>query len=176
MTKTVTPLSRCRRVRRQSRTERGQSAVEFALLLLPFLVVTIGIIEIGRAWSVKQAVTNAAREGTRILLLPYGPGQYCPDFDCSTAENLQTAAVNATRTFLANAGVSPDAPLTQITLIRQTLQSDGTITTQPLSGAMTSGDMVGIHINHQYASLVQGFLAGNSATLNLVGVSVMRHE
>jgi hypothetical protein len=150
--------------------------VEFSLLLLPFLLVTIGIIEIGRAWSVKQAITNAAREGTRILLLPYGPAQNCPDFDCSTAGSVQMAALNATRSFLVNAGVSAEAPLTQITLIRQTLQSNGTISTEPLNGSMASGDLIGIHIKHQYASLVQGFISSDSTTLNLVGVSVMRHE
>ncbi len=176
MTKTVTPSPPRRCGQPQRTRERGQSMVEFALLILPFLLVTIGVIEIGRAWSVKQAITNAAREGTRILLLPYGPGQNCPDIDCSTAESVQTAALNATRSFLQNTGVSPEAPLTQITLIRQTLQANGTIITEPLSGTMTSGDMIGIHINHQYASLVQGFISGDSATLNLVGVSVMRHE
>ena len=176
MNKTVT-LSRCRHCSQpQLVAQRGQSTVEFALLMLPFLFITIGIIEIGRAWSVKQVITNAAREGTRILLLPYGPNQTCPDVDCGTAGSLQTAAVNATRSFLVNAGVSAEEPLTQIKLIRQKLQSNGTITTEPLSGPMTSGDLIGIHIKHQYASLVQGFIASDSTTLNLVGVSVMRHE
>lgn len=160
----------------QRTSQRGQSMVEFALLLLPFLIVTIGIIEIGRAWSVKQAVTNAAREGARILLLPYGLNQSCPDLDCSSAESLQTAAVNAARTFLTNAGVSADAPLTQISLIRQRLETNGIVTTERLNGQINSGDLVGIQIGHQYSSLVQGFISGDGATINLVGTSVMRHE
>ncbi len=150
--------------------------VEFALLLLPFLLVMIGIIEIGRAWSVKQAVTNAAREGTRILLLPYGTDQACPDIDCTNAESVREAALQATRGFLNNAGVGTTEPLTQITLLRQTLEIDGTISSAPLSGEMQSGDLVGIQIRYQYTSLVQGFIADDSATINLVGVSVMRHE
>lgn len=158
------------------RVQQGQSMVEFALLLLPFLIVTIGIIEIGRAWSVKQAVTNAAREGARILLLPYGTYQSCPDIDCSSAASIQNAAIAATQTFLTNAGVSSEAPLTQISLIRQTVEANGTVTTSPLSGTMSSGELIGIQINHQYTSLVQGFFSGNGATINLVGVSVMRHE
>ncbi|HEX4949702.1 MAG TPA: TadE/TadG family type IV pilus assembly protein [Blastocatellia bacterium] len=150
--------------------------VEFALLLLPFLIVTIGIIEIGRAWTVKQAVTNAAREGARILSLPYGPDQQCPDIDCSTADSVRAAALTTTRTFLSNAGVDAEDPPTEITLIRQTLESNGTFTTVPLTGPVTSGDMIGIQVKHQYTSLVQGFISSNSATINLVGVSVMRHE
>lgn len=149
--------------------------VEFALLLLPFLIVTIGIIEIGRAWTVKQAVTNAAREGTRILLLPYGPDQNCPDIDCSSADSVRAAAVATTRTFLSNAGVDAEEPLTQITLLKQTLESNGTFTTIPLTGTVTNGDMIGMQITHQYTSLVQGFFS-SSTTINLVGVSVMRHE
>ncbi|MBS1809623.1 MAG: pilus assembly protein [Acidobacteria bacterium] len=146
------------------------------MLILPFLLVTIGIIEIGRAWSVKQAVTNAAREGTRILLLPYGVHQACPDIDCSSAESLQAAALETTRKFLTNAGVTTDDSITQITLLRQTIDTSGTITTEPLTGDLQSGDMVGIQIRHQYTSLVQGFLAADSSIINLVGVSVMKHE
>ncbi len=160
----------------QRTSQRGQSLVEFALLLLPFLIVTIGIIEIGRAWSVKQAVTNAAREGARILLLPYGPNQNCPDLDCSSAESVQTAALNVTRSFLTNAGINSEAPLTQIALIRQRLETNGTVTTEPLSGTIASGELVGIQIGHRYTSLVQGFFSGESATIHLVGTSVMRHE
>jgi TadE-like protein len=156
--------------------ERGQSMVEFSLLLLPFLIVTIGTIEVGRAWSVKQAVTNAAREGARVLLLPYGADQSCPDVDCSSAESLQDAALTATRRFLNNAGVIPDAPTTEITLIRQRLQPNGAITTEPMSGAMNTGDLVGVQIKHHYTSLIQGFFAGDNTTIKLLGVSVMRHE
>jgi Flp pilus assembly protein TadG len=176
MANTAEQFTRTHRVKVDRASQQGQSMVEFALLLLPFLIVTIGIIEIGRAWSVKQAVTNAAREGARILLIPYGLNQSCPDLDCSSAESVQAAAVNTTRTFLTNAGVSADSPLTQISLIRQKLEPSGTITTEPLTGEINSGDLVGIQIGHQYTSLVQGFISSNSATINLVGTSVMRHE
>ena len=39
--------------------------VELALLLPLFLVVILGIIEVGRMWWTQQALTNAAREGVR---------------------------------------------------------------------------------------------------------------
>lgn len=160
----------------QRKTEQGQSMVEFSLLLLPFLIVIIAIIEISYAWSAKQAVTNAAREGTRILLLPYGPEQRCPDIDCNSAASLQAAALQTARNFLQNAGVRADAPYTQISLLKQTLESDGTITTEPLAGDIQSGEWIGIEIRHQYASLVQGFFSTNNTTITLKGLSVMRHE
>lgn len=156
--------------------ERGQSIVEFALLLLPFLIVTIGIIEIGRAWSVKQAVTNAAREGSRILLLPVGPDQNCPDIDCTSFSGVQSAALNVVRSFLSNAGISTDSPVTQISFIRQRLDSSGNVQTEILNGQVQSGDLIGVQITHQYSSLIHGFFTGDEASINLVGMSIMRHE
>lgn len=175
MTNPATQQTIHHRVHGWRKTERGQSLVEFSFLLLPFLLITVGTIEIGRAWSVKQAVTNAAREGARILLLPYGVNQSCGEVNCSSAESVQEAALTATRAFLTNAGVSSDEPITEIKLIRQRLDN-GTITTEPLSGAMLPGDQIGVQIRHQYASLIQGFFNSDSTTIHLSGVSVMRHE
>jgi len=45
---------------------RGQSLVEFALVVPVLLMVLVGLIEFGRAWNVSQTVTFAARQGSRI--------------------------------------------------------------------------------------------------------------
>ncbi|MFN7927170.1 MAG: TadE family protein [Blastocatellia bacterium] len=150
--------------------------VEFSLLLLPFLLVIIGIIEISYVWSAKQAITNAAREGARVLLLPYGNDQFCPDIDCSSAESLQEAARQTARNFLQNAGVRADEPYTQILLIRQKVETDGTVSSEALAGSIVSGDRVGVEIRHHYSSLLQGFFSSDSAAITLRGTSVMRHE
>ena len=47
---------------RVSAQERGQSLVEVALTLPILLLILIGIVDIGRVYSAKVAVTNAARE------------------------------------------------------------------------------------------------------------------
>jgi Flp pilus assembly protein TadG len=52
--------------------DRGQSLVEFALLVPLFLFLLIGIFEFGRAWNIYQVVVNAAREGGRVAALPIG--------------------------------------------------------------------------------------------------------
>ena len=44
--------------------------VEFALLLPIFLMLVMGVIDIARAYSVLQVVTNAAREGARVAIIP----------------------------------------------------------------------------------------------------------
>ena len=48
-----------------SKKERAQSMVEFALIFPVLLLITYGIIEIGRMLFIYIALTNAAREGAR---------------------------------------------------------------------------------------------------------------
>lgn len=51
-------------------SERGAALVETALTLPLLLFITIGIVEFGRAYQTWQVLTNAAREGARIAILP----------------------------------------------------------------------------------------------------------
>jgi len=50
-------------------TRRGQALAEFALVLPLVLLFIAGIVEMGRAWNIKQAVTDAAREGARYTVV-----------------------------------------------------------------------------------------------------------
>src|SRR5207344_1152 len=56
--------------RRSHSNERGQALVETALVLPIVLLVAVGIFEFGRAYQTWQILTNAAREGARIAVLP----------------------------------------------------------------------------------------------------------
>lgn len=47
----------------------GQALAEFALILPVLFLVIAGIIEFGRGWNMKQAVTDAAREGARYTVV-----------------------------------------------------------------------------------------------------------
>jgi Flp pilus assembly protein TadG len=49
--------------------ERAQALAEFALVLPLVLLFIAGIVEMGRAWNIKQAVTDAAREGARYTVV-----------------------------------------------------------------------------------------------------------
>lgn len=71
------------------RKTSGQSLVEFALLLPVFLMLVMGALDIARAYSVLQIVTNASREGARVGILP------------TTDPNAVTTAVN---NYLASGG------------------------------------------------------------------------
>src|SRR5437870_5269441 len=49
---------------------RGQALVETAIAVPLLLLVSVLIFEFGRAYQVAQVVTNAAREGARVAVLP----------------------------------------------------------------------------------------------------------
>jgi len=50
--------------------ERGAALLEVALTLPLVLFVSVGIFEFGRAYQTWQVLTNAAREGARVAVLP----------------------------------------------------------------------------------------------------------
>jgi len=63
--------SRCTTTRNpRTRGSSGQSLIEFALVLPMLLVLVFGIVEFGNAWRHYQLITNTAREGARVAVLP----------------------------------------------------------------------------------------------------------
>jgi Flp pilus assembly protein TadG len=57
-------------VRSNKRRDRGQALIETAIVLPVILLVAVSIFEIGRAYQTSQVLTNAAREGARIAVMP----------------------------------------------------------------------------------------------------------
>ncbi len=53
--------------------KNGQSVVEFALVLPLFVLFIVGIFELGRAFFAFISITNAAREGARVVT--FWPGK-----------------------------------------------------------------------------------------------------
>lgn len=51
-------------------SERGQAMLETAIVLPIILLICVGIFEFGRVYQHVQVLTNAAREGARIAILP----------------------------------------------------------------------------------------------------------
>ncbi len=64
---------RVKRMRNTLENEKGQSLVEFALVVPMLLMLVIGIAEFGRAWMTKNIMTGAAREAVRLAAVP-APG------------------------------------------------------------------------------------------------------
>jgi Flp pilus assembly protein TadG len=55
---------------RLRRDDRGAALLEMAFTLPLLLLISVGILEFGRAFQTWQIVTNAAREGARVAVLP----------------------------------------------------------------------------------------------------------
>ena len=129
--------------------EHGQSMVEMAVILPLFLAFVLSIIEIGRAWAVKQSLTLAAREGARVLAMPYGAG-----LSYSSEIQKQDAAVKAATSYLNNSGVVVSAD-TKIVPIRLLPGGDNILGTaddkieENYSGG-NRGDRIGIQISHKF--------------------------
>jgi Flp pilus assembly protein TadG len=55
---------------RKWRSEKGAALLEAAMTIPLLLLVAIGTLEFGRAYQTWQVLTNAAREGARMAVLP----------------------------------------------------------------------------------------------------------
>jgi len=58
------------RLRRRLRSQSGAELIETALTMPMILLVVVGIIEFGFVFQKYEVITNAAREGARVLVLP----------------------------------------------------------------------------------------------------------
>jgi Flp pilus assembly protein TadG len=76
-----------------SRLERGQSLVEFSLVLIPLFLIILGIIQFGFIFNTYVTMTNAAREGARSGTI------YIYDQSLSKSQN-DTARNNAIKAAL----------------------------------------------------------------------------
>ena len=55
--------------------EKGAELIEFAIMLPLLLVILAAIWDFGRAYRTYQVLTNAAREGVRLAVVPAGKNQ-----------------------------------------------------------------------------------------------------
>ena len=78
------------------RCDKGAELIEFALVLPLLLLLLFGIIDFGFLFQRYEAVTNAAREGARIAVLP---GYAQADVQARVTQYLAAAGLTATPTF-----------------------------------------------------------------------------
>ena len=143
-----------RRERRSNR-RRGQSMVEFALVLPIFMLVLSGILDFGFALYSRMSVISAAREGARAAIM-------VPDNTTITSV-AQAAAISAG----AGAGLTLGTPT--VTCI-QTSASPSSTTVIDCTTAV-SGDSVAVRVNFSYHSffpLTMGATIDLSSTVQMV--------
>lgn len=83
-------------VRKIFKIEKGQSLVEFALLLPVFTFILFGIIEFSRLWETVNVLTSAAREGARVAAVtnPNVSQTMSAAQNVLSAANISNASIN----------------------------------------------------------------------------------
>ena len=141
----------------KSSNREGTALVETALVLPIFFMIVLGIIEFGRAMMVAQLLTNGAREGTRVAIMPG-----------STNTEVETAV----KSFVSSSvGVGVD-------------KINVAITVTPAAGNPNPGNNVALANKRDLCTVVVqvafsdvDYLPGEFLNgSNLIGQSAMRHE
>ena len=135
-------------VSRLPRENRGQAAVEFALVLPVFLLLVVLMVEMSRLWGVHHALTEAARQGARTASLA----------NTAIGEDSVHAVI---RGALRGAALNPSSATVQLAGVAGP------------SGALTRVDLSYRHDISFLHRLSAGTAGGG---LNLSASVVMRHE
>jgi Flp pilus assembly protein TadG len=138
---------------RTVRSERGAVLIEFALVFPLLLLVTLGIIDFGLMFQRYEVLTNAAREGARVSVLP---GYSSEDVEDRVEQYLQATSLSA---LSVNTDVA--AP-----------------TTVNLGGSCITVIAVTVSFDHEW-SFVGGiitYFGGSMGTKTLTATSTMRSE
>jgi Flp pilus assembly protein TadG len=144
--------------RGRPKSERGAELIEFALVLPLLLLVVLGIVDFGFLFQRLEVVTNAAREGARLAVLPgYSTGD----------------VTNRVQDYLQQGGVGSDA-----TNVNPRVDVTGP-TDIPITGGGTfKGMQVTVRYFHQYLFLsgIAGWFGGSFSSVPLNATSTMRCE
>lgn len=147
-----------RRLIARWRKQEGTALIEAAFTLPILLFLSVSVIEFGRAYQVFQVVTNAAREGARIAVLP------------GTSD---TDVLNRVQTYL-QAGQINNATSASVQIDRNTSISIG-------SGTATASR---VEVDYPFSFIVlqpvASLVTGNSTTLGaaftMKSAATMRNE
>jgi Flp pilus assembly protein TadG len=115
-----------RLLRRGRRETRGANLVEFALLSIPFLAITLGLVDAGRAIFAYSALAHGTREATRVAIVKGAQG------GAITATQLQDL-VRQRAIGLTPSGVTVTVTWTPDNNPGSKVKLDSTYTFQPLT-------------------------------------------
>jgi Flp pilus assembly protein TadG len=141
-------------LKRLAKAEHGAELIEFALTFPILLLVVMGIVDFGLLFQQYEVLTNAAREGARVAVLPgYGTT------DVQTRVNQYIQATNLTSANVTTSLATPP-PL-------------------PIgTGLCASVKTVTVTYPHQYVFLsgVAKFFGATFGTKTLIATASMRSE
>ena len=139
-------------MKRKIKNQRGVAAVEFALILLPLVLLVFGTIEFSTLLYDKAMITNASREGARAGIVYSFPDRIADG-----------EIVNVVSTYCSDHMLS--------------LGGDSSVSTTISRSGNASGDDLTVRVSYVYQFLVlPSFIAALSGGLNLQAETVMRLE
>jgi TadE-like protein len=144
--------------------ESGQATVEFALILIPLLILVVGVIQFGIAlnfWIDEQRIAN---QGARFAVVNSWPG-------CPRSEPVPLGGANCTGTNTLQAYLGRQAAslgLKNSVLVNVCYPDDGDPTTQV--GTVGTPVRVTLDAPYRFRAVMQ------LGTLNLSGKATMRLE
>ncbi len=141
------------------KNQDGASAVEFAIVLPLFLVLTFGIIEFGVIMYNKAILTNASREGARFAILFDSVVHNDVDIANKVKAHLKFDPIDNS-SLLINLGGASAPP---------------TISVSP-PPVHIKGDLISVTVTYPYDFMLLPNFLGLPQTLTLSGITTMRKE
>ena len=157
---TLTPAAGRKSIRARLRSECGAELIEFALVTPVLLMVVLGIVDFGFLFQRMEVVTNAAREGARVAVLP---GYSVADAKARACDYIVTGGLPITGSCPA-----PTNPVINVI--------DWPI---PMAvGPALTGKRVQVTFTHNYMFIgpVAGWFGGSFTSVPVSAVSIMRDE
>jgi len=138
-------------VKKNMHDQKGVAAVEFAIILLPLVLLIFGAIEFTTALYDKAVITNASREGARVGIVYDDPRRSNSDI------------IDAISRYCSDNMIS--------------LGGDSDISTQIIRGGDTAGDPLTVRVTYTYNFLVlPNFITSLAPGITMEAETVMRME
>ena len=133
------------RFRRRKTHSRGQSLVEFSLVIIPFVFILMGIFDLGRAIYMMNGTAQAAREIGRVASVHSG----CPQGStnaCDMGASTQIDNVVATqRRLLPGMSINTDVDIVCVTI--------DDVTKTPDNSCMWGTDYVRVRVRSSFTPI-----------------------
>jgi Flp pilus assembly protein TadG len=158
------------------KSQRGQTLIEFAFIIVVLLIIVMGIIEFSIVMYNKAILTKASREAVREALVfraapdPYDPEQFI--YSPLTESNIKNKLNNYLQNSLITFGTPFDANATDAVSIVWR-NSNGT----PVSNLDARKGTIDVLVSFRYGFLTLPNLGGlSSNTLDIHARTIMRVE
>jgi TadE-like protein len=127
---------------RARQSEKGAALLEAAVTIPILLLIAVGIFEFGRAYQTWQVLTNAAREGARVAVIPdptpglpeqrvrdYMKAGQLPGWSTASVDVNRSASLDLGGTTVAASEVTIDYPFNFIVLqpVARLVSPDSTV-------------------------------------------------